>query len=265
MNANSTVTACLLIIGNEILSGRTQDKNLNYLAKGLNGVGVRLTEVRVIPDVRQTIVDTVNECRAKFDYLFTTGGIGPTHDDITTECVAEAFGVPTFRDQETVDLMISYMKTRGSGGEMNEARMRMATFPEGAELIRNKISAAPGYRIGNVFVLAGVPRIMQSMFEELKSGLQGGAPVQARAMRVGLGEGTIAEDLGQLQERYPEIDIGSYPAMRRVGGFSVSVVLRSTDKDALDRAFDELGAMLRALGGEPIEENADDAETQSAE
>lgn len=261
MSAQSTVTACLLIIGNEILSGRTQDKNLNYLAKGLNGVGVRLAEVRVIPDVRQTIVETVNECRAQFDYLFTTGGIGPTHDDITTECVAEAFGLATFRDQETVDLMLSYMKARGAGGEMNEARMRMATFPEGAELIRNKISAAPGYRIGNVFVLAGVPRIMQSMFEELKTQLKGGATVKARAMRVALGEGTIAEDLGKLQEKYPEVDIGSYPAMRQVGGFSVSVVLRGTDEDALDRAIGDLDSMLRALGGDPVEENAEIAET----
>jgi len=264
MSAKPPVTACLLIIGNEILSGRTQDKNLNYLAKGLNELGIRLMHARVIPDVRQTIVATVNEVRSQYDYVFTTGGIGPTHDDITSECVAEAFGVGMFRDQATVDLIASYMRSRGRGSdEMNEARLRMATFPEGAELIRNEISAAPGYRIGNVFVLAGVPRIMQAMFEELKSQLEGGEPVLARALRVGLGEGTIAAGLGELQDRYPDIDIGSYPAMR-TAGFAVSVVLRGTDRQTLDRAFEDLRALLVALGGEPAEENAYDAETGGA-
>lgn len=256
MNPKPPVTACLLIIGNEILSGRTQDRNLNFLAKGLNELGIRLAEARVVPDVRETIVAALNECRQKFDYLFTTGGIGPTHDDITSECVAEAFGVGMYRDQTTVDLIASYMKGRG---EMNEARMRMATFPEGAQLIRNAISAAPGYRIGNVFVLAGVPRIMQAMFEELRPELRGGEPLKARALRVGLGEGTIAEGLGKLQAAYPDIDIGSYPAMRQAG-FAVSVVLRGADQETLDRAFDDLRRLLTDLGGEPREENPYDAE-----
>ena len=152
MADKDTVTACLILIGNEILSGRTQDKNLSFLATGLNEIGIQLHEARVIPDIREKIVGTVNECRAEFDYVFTTGGIGPTHDDITSECVAEAFGVGMYRDPEIVELLNSYMKGRGRS-EMNEARMRMATFPEGAELIKNEISAAPGYKIGNVFVI----------------------------------------------------------------------------------------------------------------
>lgn len=253
MSDQKEVTACLILIGNELLSGRTQDKNLNYIAHGLNDVGVRLREARVIPDVRQTIIDTLNECRAEFDYVFTTGGIGPTHDDITSECVAEAFGVEMYRDQEIVDLIASYMQGRG---EMNEARMRMATFPEGAELIKNEISAAPGYRKDNVFVMAGVPRIMQAMFDEIKSHLKGGASVQAKAVRVQLGEGTIAEALGSLQDDYPDVDIGSYPAMRE-GRFGVSVVLRSTDMARLDAAMQELKIALTELGGEPVEESGE--------
>ena len=264
MSTKTTVTACLLVIGNEILSGRTQDKNLNFLAKELSEIGIRLMEVRVIPDVRKTIVDTVNECRAKYDYLFTTGGIGPTHDDITSECVAEAFGVPMFLDEEIVELMLSYMRARGRGQEMNDARKRMATFPEGAELIRNEVSAAPGYQLGNVFVMAGVPRIMQAMFHELKPRLKGGERMKARAVRVGLPEGTIAEPLGELQKRYPDIDMGSYPAMRKLGGFAVSVVLRGTDQAELDAAFIELTGMLTDLGGDPSEEDAYDAETGEA-
>ena len=171
MAEQGIVTACVLVIGNEILSGRTRDKNINYLARGLEALGVRLREVRVIPDDRAKIVDTVNQCRAAFDYVITTGGIGPTHDDITSECVAEAFGVGMYRDPETVELIRSYMQS----GEMNEARMRMATFPDGAELISNPVSAAPGYRKDNVFVLAGVPQIMQAMFDGMKPLLVGGS------------------------------------------------------------------------------------------
>ena len=224
MADKDTVTACLILIGNEILSGRTQDKNLNFLATGLNEIGIQMREARVIPDIREKIVATVNECRAEFDYVFTTGGIGPTHDDITSECIAEAFGVKMYRDQEIVDLLNSYMKNRGNS-EMNEARMRMATFPEGAVLIKNEVSAAPGYMIENVFVMAGVPRIMQGMFQEAKAHLEGGKTVQARGLAVDLPEGTIAEPLALVQARFKEVDIGSYPQMREVG-FRVSVVAR---------------------------------------
>jgi len=257
MSDDKVYTACLLLIGNEILSGRTQDKNLAYIAKGLNEVGVRLAEARVIPDVRQTIVDTLNECRARYDYVFTTGGIGPTHDDITNECVAEVFGVGMFRDPATVAAMTARVEARGE--TMNEARLRMATFPEGASLLANSISVAPGYRIGNVFVMAGVPRVMQVMFDEALPQLEGGTKMKARGVAIDLGEGTIAEGLALLQARYREIDIGSYPQMGGQG-FRVSVVLRGTDQALIDRAFDELVVILRDLGGNPVEEDPEKAE-----
>ena len=252
MAEQGIVTACVVVIGNEILSGRTQDRNVNYLARGLEALGIRLREVRMIPDDRKTIVGTVNACRAAFDYVITTGGIGPTHDDITSECVAEAFGVGLNRDPEVVELIRSYLRS----GEMNEARMRMATFPEGAELIANPVSAAPGYRIDNVFVLAGVPQIMQAMFDGMEHHLSGGARMRARAVHVHLPEGAIAEALGRVQERHPAIDIGSYPAMRG-RRFGVSVVLRGTDGAALDRALAEIREALVALGGEPTDESPD--------
>ena len=252
MAEQGIVTACIVVIGNEILSGRTQDRNVNYLARGLEALGIRLREVRMIPDDRATIVGTVNACRAAFDYVITTGGIGPTHDDITSECVAEAFGVGLYRDPEVVELIRSYLRS----GEMNEARMRMATFPEGAELIANPVSAAPGYRIDNVFVLAGVPQIMQAMFDGMKHHLSGGARMRARAVHVHLPEGAIAEALGRVQERHPAIDIGSYPAMRG-RRFGVSVVLRGTDGAALDRALAEVREALVVLGGAPTDESPD--------
>ena len=261
MPDKDTVTACLILIGNEILSGRTQDKNLSFLATGLNQIGIQLREARVIPDIREKIVETVNACRAEFDYVFTTGGIGPTHDDITSECIAEAFGVSMYRDQATIDLLNSYMSKRGRS-EMNEARMRMATFPEGAVLIKNEVSAAPGYMIENVFVMAGVPRIMQGMFEEAKIHLKGGKTVQARGLVVDLPEGTIAEPLGLVQARFREVDIGSYPQMREVG-FRVSVVARGTDPDRLDQVIVELMQSLRDLGGNPVEEDLATAQSQS--
>ena len=261
MADKDTVAACLILIGNEILSGRTQDKNLNFLAVGLNEIGIQLREVRVIPDVREKIVATINECRAEFDYVFTTGGIGPTHDDITSECIAEAFGVGMCRDQEIVELLNSYMKGRGNS-QMNEARLRMATFPEGAVLIKNEVSAAPGYMIQNVFVMAGVPRIMRAMFQEAKVHLKGGKSVRSRGLVVDLPEGTIAEPLALVQARFKEVDIGSYPQMRDVG-FCVSVVARGTDPDRLDQVLGELMQSLRDIGGNPQEEDLSTAQSQS--
>ena len=212
------VSGCLIIIGDEILSGRTVDANLSFLARRLNEVGVRLTEARVIPDDEETIVATVNGCRARYDYVFTTGGIGPTHDDITGAAIAKAFGVDW---------------------ALND------------ELIENPISKAPGYRLENVFVFAGIPAVMQAMFESIAHRLTGGAPVLSRTVAATLPEGTIAADLGALQERYPGIDIGSYPFYRR-GKFGCSLVLRGTDAAALGAAADELAAIIRALGEEPI-------------
>ena len=193
-------TACLLVIGNEVLSGRTQDANIKFLATGLGELGIPLREVRVIPDVPETIIDTVNEVRAKFDYVFTTGGIGPTHDDITSECVAAAFGVPWEPHPDAWARMERSYKP----GQFNAARQRMATMPRGATLIDNAMSVAPGFQIGNVHVMAGVPRVMQSMFEWLAPRLQGGPKIQQRAVHaVGLPEGVIAEGLGAIQARYP--------------------------------------------------------------
>jgi molybdenum cofactor synthesis domain-containing protein len=242
------VTAAIVIIGNEILSGRTQDENLAFLARGLNGVGIRLREARVIPDDAAIIAATVNAMRARFDYVFTTGGIGPTHDDITAEAIAGAFGVPLVVHPEARRLLETHYRP----GDLNEARLRMARVPEGAALLLNPISRAPGFRIGNVFVLPGVPSIMQAIFDELKHRLEGGARVLSRNLSCHLGEGTIAADLTLLQARYPDVEIGSYPYFRR-GDFGVTLVLRSTDRARLDEATEALAALIRALGGEPKE------------
>ena len=242
------VTACVLIIGNEILSGRTPDANLAFLAEGLNGVGIRVREARVIPDDTGAIVGTVNEVRRAFDYVFTTGGIGPTHDDITAQCMADAFGVALIVHPEARRLL----ETHYPPGHLNEARLRMAMVPEGAILLPNPISRAPGFQIGNVFVLPGVPSIMQRIFEQLKYRLVGGEKVLSRSISCHLGEGTLAHDLGDLQQRYPDVEIGSYPYFRR-GDFGVTLVLRGTDRERLAAATEELKTLVRTLGGEPQE------------
>lgn len=242
------VTACVLIIGNEILSGRTQDANLAFLALGLNEVGVRLREARVIPDDPAVIVATVNEVRSAFDYVFTTGGIGPTHDDITSQCVADAFGVPLIVHPEARRLL----ETHYPPGHLNEARLRMAMVPEGAALLPNPISRAPGFQIGNVFVLPGVPSIMQGIFEQLKYRLAGGQKVLSRSVSCQLAEGALAKDLGALQRRYHDLEIGSYPYFRR-SDFGVTLVLRGTERERLAAATDELKTLIRELGGDPQE------------
>jgi molybdenum cofactor synthesis domain-containing protein len=249
MEAEPVVTACVLIIGNEILSGRTQDVNLNFLAKGLNEAGVRLREARVVPDVPDTIVATVNAVRALYDYVFTTGGIGPTHDDITSECVARAFGVKLILHPDAKRILETHYKPGG----LNEARLRMAHVPEGAELILNPVSLAPGFRIGNVFVMAGVPLVMQAMFDGVKGSLKGGRPVLARAISSGLAEGDLAAGLEAIQGRYADVDIGSYPWFRR-GAYGVTLVLRSPDAPRLGAATSEVAGLVRALGGTPSEE-----------
>ena len=241
-------TACLLVIGNEVLSGRTQDANIRHIATGLGGIGMPLREVRVIPDVPDTIVTTVNECRARFDHVFTTGGIGPTHDDITSECVAAAFGVPWERHPEAWARMERHYKP----GEFNAARQRMATMPRGATLIDNAISIAPGFTIGNVHVMAGVPRIMQAMFATLLPTLPGGTPVQSRAVHAaGLLEGAIAEGLGAVQARFPGLDLGSYPFYRATGN-GVALVAKGTDPAALDACIAEVTALVHSQGIIPV-------------
>ncbi|BBK30797.1 molybdenum cofactor synthesis domain-containing protein [Stella humosa] len=247
-----TVTACVLIIGNEILSGRTKDANLAFLAEQLNLSGVRLMEARVIPDVPQTIIDTVNAVRGQFDYVFTTGGIGPTHDDITSECVAAAFGLPLIRNPEAVRRLQAHYPPGG----LNEARLRMANTPEGAELIDNPVSIAPGFRIGNVFVLAGVPAIMRAMFESLRHSLTGGLPMQSRTVTSTLPEGAMAAELSAIQDRFAEVEIGSYPFFR-MGKPGTAIVLRATDVARLALATDDVKAMMTGLGDSPVETDAE--------
>ena len=241
-------TACLLVIGNEVLSGRTRDANIQFLATGLGNLGIPLREVRVIPDVPETIIGTVNEVRKKFDYVFTTGGIGPTHDDITSECVAAAFGVPW----EHHPIAWPRMEASYKPGEFNAARQRMATMPRGATLIENSISVAPGFQMENVYVMAGVPKIMQSMFEWLAPRLQGGAKIEMRAVHVmGLPEGIIAEGLAAVQQRHPDLDLGSYP-FYRASGNGVALVAKGPDAADAEAAIAEVTDLIKGLGKTPI-------------
>jgi molybdenum cofactor synthesis domain-containing protein len=248
----SNPTACLLIIGNEVLSGRTQDANLQFLATRLGELGIPMREVRVIPDVADTIIATVNEVRGKFDYIFTTGGIGPTHDDITSECIAAAFGVPWEPHPEAWSRMAAHYAKQNPPSEFNAARQRMATMPRGATLIENSVSIAPGFIIGNVHVMAGVPRIMRSMFEALAPTLRGGTPVQSRAVHAtGLLEGRIAEPLARIQADFPQLDVGSYP-YERAEGHGVALVAKGTDLGALDGAAAAITALIASLGLTPV-------------
>lgn len=240
-------TACLLIIGNEILSGRTQDANLPYLARRLGEIGVRLKEVRVVADEEPAIVKAVNETRGTYDYVFTTGGIGPTHDDITSGCVAKAFGAALERNAEAVRRLERHYPPGG----LNEARLRMAEVPVGATLIDNPVSTAPGFKLGNVYVMAGVPRIMQAMFEGIAPTLVGGKPMLSRSVSCTLGEGVLAKGLGEIQARHPAVDIGSYPYYR-VGGFGVSLVARGTDAAELETVAQAIAAMITSLGATPV-------------
>ncbi len=242
------VTACVLIIGNEILSGRTQDENLGFIARGLNEAGIRLREARVIPDIAEVIVATVNDVRRRFDHVFTTGGIGPTHDDITAQCIADAFGVKLILHPDAKRVL----ETHYPASHLNEARLRMAMVPQGAVLLPNPISRAPGFQIGNVFVLPGVPSIMQGIFEQLKYRLVGGDKMLSRSISCHLGEGVLAKDLSALQDRWPDVEIGSYPYFRR-GDFGVTLVLRSTDRSRLAATTAELKALIESLGGDPQE------------
>lgn len=252
-------TACLLIIGNEVLSGRTKDANLQFLAQRLGELGIPMREARVIPDIRDTIITTLNEVRAKFTYVFTTGGIGPTHDDITSECVAAAFGVPWVVHEPSRAKMAADYARRDPPVEFNAARLRMATLPEGATPIETAMTSAPGFTIGNVHVMAGVPRIMQAMFDAVAPGLTRGTPVTSATVHaLGVFEGNIAADLEAVQARFPALDIGSYPFYRAHGpsGFSgggVALVAKGTDAEAVRQAAEAITAMLRGMGAEPVQ------------
>ncbi len=248
--ADQTVTAAMLIIGNEILSGRTKDKNVGFLADELTTMGIQLSEVRIVRDDEAAIVDAAWALSERYTYVFTSGGIGPTHDDITTACIAKAFGVAVERNPEAMRRLTAHYAD--SGIEFNEARQKMADIPVGAELIDNPVSAAPGFILGNVHVLAGVPRILQGMVAGLKPRLTGGAKVLSRTVGCTIGEGTVAAGLGKIQSTYPEIEIGSYPYFR-AGAFGTSLVLRATDSDRLDAAAEAVRELVRSFGVEPID------------
>ena len=246
----STVTAAVLVIGNEILSGRTQDINIAYMANGLAGHGIHLREARIIPDIETVIVDTVNTLRANYTYVFTTGGIGPTHDDITADCIAKAFDVDIGIHSEAEKRLLEYWNERDI--QSNSDRLRMARIPHGAQLIDNPVSAAPGFCKENVYVMAGVPRIMQAMFDSILPTLKQGAIIGSVSLTCDLGEGTIATPLRALQERFPDVDLGSYPG-RKDGKFRVTLVGRSADKDQLRRIDLQLRQLINDAGGKVID------------
>jgi molybdenum cofactor synthesis domain-containing protein len=234
------VTAALLVIGDEILSGRTKDKNIGYIAEYLTGIGIDLTEVRVVSDTEADIVDALNALRHRYTYVFTTGGIGPTHDDITADCVAKAFGVTIDVDPRAKALLLQRIAEK----DLNEARLRMARIPAGADLIINKVSNAPGFRIGNVHVMAGVPTIMQAMLDEIAPTLKTGAKVLSESIRADLREGDIGSELGAVAKAHPGVTIGSYPFFDDKLGPNTNVVVRARDPDKLAAARAEVEAML---------------------
>ena len=232
--------ASLIIIGNEILSGRTQDKNLSYLANWLNEIGIQLSEVRVIRDEEEIVVETVNYLRSTYDYVFTTGGIGPTHDDITSLCIAKAFGVELEINSGALGILKEYYKD----GELTDARMKMTKMPVGSELIENPVSRAPGFKMDNVFVLAGIPSIMQGMLEGARKHLTVGEVVKSKSIDVFTPESNVADALTDLQNKYAEVEIGSYP-FNKDNRFGTSVVMRSSDEAKLKNCESDLKELMK--------------------
>lgn len=245
---DKNLTAALVIIGNEILSGRTQDTNTSWIATKLSEKGIKLTEVRVVPDVEEAIIFAINELRPKVGYLFTTGGIGPTHDDITSETIAKAVGVGFELNAQAREILLGYYK---SEAELTPARLRMAHMPVGARLIDNPVSGAPGFQIENIYVMAGVPRIMQGMLDGLLPELATGKPYISNTVTCDLPESKIAETLENIQKQYETVEIGSYPHFR-MGEIGLSLVLRSTDNDNLHLATRDVVDMVRSFGSEPM-------------
>jgi len=241
MPSPETVTAALVVIGDEILSGRTKDVNIGATANFCTELGIELREVRVVSDVEDDIIAAVNAVRARYTYVFTTGGIGPTHDDITADAVAKAFGVKLPINDEARAMLEARWKQTGT--EVNEARLRMARIPEGGTLIVNSVSAAPGFRIGNVHVMAGVPKIMLAMLEAIAPTLQGGKKVKSVTIRCGVGEGTIGGPLGRLQDEFPDVKMGSYPQMGQTFVMT-ELVLRSSDEARLAEAAGRVREMV---------------------
>ena len=248
--ATRTVTGCMIIIGNEILSGRTQDTNLKHLAIELNELGVRMTEARVIPDIEETIIETVLECSKRFDYVFTTGGIGPTHDDITADCIAKAFNT----ELEMHPDVVAIIKQREAPPEVMESRLRMARIPRGATLVENPTGGPPGFQVENVFVMAGVPMVMQAMVSSFdRERIKGGLPVRSRTIGAYLGESQVAVPLAEIQDQHPDVDLGSYPFYRKEG-YGTNLVMRGTDEAELEEMLEKVRAMIIGFGAEPFTE-----------
>ena len=246
---NKPVTAALLIIGNEVLSGRTQDANLKFLGTELNKIGIRMTETRIVPDIEEDIVDAINAMRSKYDYVFSTGGIGPTHDDITSACIAKAFGLGHARHPEAEAILLAHYKLE----DVTPARMKMSETPIGAELLLNPVSKAPGFRVENVYVLPGVPHIMQEIFSGFKHLLRGGNPMLSKSISAYILEGRSGGPLSELQDRFPEVEIGSYP-FKRDGKSGASIVMRHTDVTKIEIVAEEVRQLVRGLGADPIDD-----------
>lgn len=245
MTQDKPVTAAMIIIGNEVLSGRTQDKNLAFVAKMLGEIGIDMLEARVIPDELDVVVAAVNELRARYDYIFTSGGIGPTHDDITADCIAAAFGVTLEKHPLAMQALQAHYDAQQA--DFNEARQRMARIPQGASLIDNPVSTAPGFKIENVHVMAGVPKIMQAMMENILPTLKGGETLSSITVTSNVPEGSIAAEMGALQEQFPEVNIGLYPFYSPEGA-GVSVVARGRDAEKLAAVEAAVKAHLADIG-----------------
>lgn len=243
-------TAALIVIGDEILSGRTEDKNVAQVALWLNEQGIRLAEVRIVADDQERIAEAVNALRNAYDYLFTTGGIGPTHDDITVDSIAAALGVPVIVHPEARRILEDYYAQRGG---VTEARLRMARVPQGAELIANGTSGAPGVRFGNLFILAGVPHIAASMLEALTGTLEGGRPMQSVTVGAHAAESEVADLLRRTEAEHEGVMIGSYPFLGKDGRYGANFVVRGEDPGAVEGCARDLAQALRAAGHEPIE------------
>jgi len=250
MHSDRIWTAALIVIGDEILSGRTEDRNIAQVARWLEPRGVRLLEVRVVPDEEGAIVAAVNALRPTHDYVITTGGIGPTHDDITVDSIAAAFGVPVVVDPRARRILEDYYRDRAGG--LTEARLRMARVPDGAELIPNPTSGAPGVKMGNVFILAGVPNIAGAMLAALDGKLEGGRPIVSVTVRAHAAESDVAELLKRVQDEHPGISIGSYPFYRE-GNFGADFVVRSDDEALANACAEELRKRLEGQGIEVVE------------
>lgn len=246
MDKEKTYKAALILIGDEILSGRTKDKNLSYIAENLNEYGIQLAEVRVIPDDEHEIIETTQTLSAKFDYVFTTGGIGPTHDDITSECIGKAFGKKCVLNPDAVKMLEDYYLE----GQVTPARLKMAMVPEGSTLIPNPVSGAPGFKLENVHVMAGVPKIMQGMLHFVLPSLAGGKKVVSRTVEGNTGESMIADRLTEIVNAWPSVSIGSYPAFKNAKP-SVSLVARSTSEEDLDKVIQELYALFESVDANP--------------